>query len=126
MDSTTDGTWASADSELTQPDILNDDRLLQQTQRTRDEHGEAQTGYYRCYFEPGQQRYALHVTIHPAMLERPTVETMVLNRDDVRVRVTDRQKYGLRIELILASPSETGSEAIAEVIAYSSHSTDQA
>lgn len=99
--------------------ILNDpDISLQLTRRAADEF-DTLIGFFRCQFESQQQRFALHVPIYPAMNEIPEVEAVVLDCDDAKIRVTDRQKFGLRLEIVLSEPCPAMRKLVVEVTAYS-------
>ena len=98
---------------------LQDPGFIQQINRTEQDGYDTLAGYFRYKFEPGQQRYALHVMIEPAMQSIPEVETMVLDAEQVRVRMTDCKVYGLRAEIVLSQPAAEPISVLVEVIAAS-------
>ena len=97
--------------------ILEDTGVTQQVSRTVQDGWDTVMGYYRCSFEPGQRRSILHVAFQPAMPSTPEVETMVLDTDDARIRLTDSKVYGLRIEVVLSQPAASNMSVLIEVIA---------
>ncbi|MCH2182888.1 MAG: hypothetical protein MK108_12865 [Mariniblastus sp.] len=99
--------------------ILEDSGVMQQVSRTVQDGWDTLMGYYRCPFEGGQRRSILHVVFQPAMPSLPEVETMVLDVDNVRVRLTDIKVYGLRIEVVLSQPATSDMSVLIEVIAAS-------
>lgn len=113
------------DRELALVAILDDPHLTQHTTRSRVDGCETIVGHFRCEFAESQQRAILHVPICPPMESEPSVQTLVVqpSRDtlnwisEARIRVTDRQKFGLRIEVILDHPSTSMAHAMIEVIA---------
>ena len=97
--------------------ILADPNLVQHLMRTRRDGVETLTAYFRCVFLPGQQRYVLHVPFSPAFAQMPVVNAMVTERSDVRVRITDCQKFGARMEVVLPQPGGSENSLLVEVIA---------
>ncbi|MEE2825380.1 MAG: hypothetical protein VYE64_01995, partial [Planctomycetota bacterium] len=97
--------------------ILEDTGVTQQVSRTVQDGWDTVMGYYRCPFEPGQRRSIVHVAFQPAMPSTPEVETMVLDADDARIRLTDSKVYGLRIEVVLSQPAASNTSVLIEVIA---------
>ncbi len=110
---------ATVDPEVMLERILADPGLVQHIVRTRSEGRENIVGYFRCPFEAGQQRHILHVPFTPSLNSTPSIEALVTEASDVRIRVTDRQKYGARIEVILPVPSLNKQSLLVEVIATS-------
>ena len=47
----------------------------------------------------------------------PMSSAMATEQADVRVRITDRQKFGVRLEVVLPRPSECETSLLVEVIA---------
>lgn len=108
---------AGFDPELLSEQILADPHLVQHLVRTRQDGVEAITAFFRCEFSPGQQRYVLHVPFSPAFPGIPVVHATVSEREDVRVRITDNQKFGARLEVVLPHPAKSANSLIVEVIA---------
>jgi hypothetical protein len=105
------------DLEMMLAQILADPNLVQHVMRTRRDGVETLTAYFRCEFLPGQQRYVLHVPFSPAFTEMPVVNAMVTERSDVRIRITDCQKFGARMEVVLPPSDGSESSLMVEVIA---------
>ena len=97
--------------------ILEDTGVTQQVSRTVQDGWDTVMGYYRCSFEPGQRRSILHIAFQPAMPNTPEVETMVLDVDDARIRLTESKVFGLRIEVVLSQPATCNRSVLIEVIA---------
>jgi len=97
--------------------IFQDPGLMQQVSRTEQDGFDNLVGYFRCQFECGQQRAVLHVVIQPAMPNLPEVETMVVDAENVRVRLTDIKVYGVRAEIVLSQPAASRMSILVEVIA---------
>jgi hypothetical protein len=110
---------ATADPEVMLERILADPGLAQHIVRTHRDSQETVVGYFRCAFRPGQQRYILHLPFTPLLPGVPTIEALATEQSDIRTRVTDRQKYGARIEVILPAPSLIEQSVLVEVIATS-------
>lgn len=105
------------DPEIMLEQILADPDLVQHVVRTNRDGCETVVGFFRCLLETGMQRYILHVPFTPPLANIPEVESMITERSDVRARVTDRQKFGTRIEVILPCPAESPTTLLVEVIA---------
>ena len=105
------------DLEVILAQILADPSLVQHVMRTRRDGVETVTAYFRCDFLPKQQRCILHVPFSPAFSELPIVNAMASERSDVRIRVTDCQKFGARMEVVLPPSSGSESSLLVEVIA---------
>jgi hypothetical protein len=105
------------DLEVMLAQVLADPNLVQHVMRTRNDGVETMTAYFRCDFSPGQQRYVLHVPFSPAFLEVPIVNSMFTEGSDGRIRVTDCQKFGARLEVILPPSGGSESSLLVEVIA---------
>ena len=107
----------AVDMELVTEQILADPNLTQQITRRNEAGQDTLAGYFRCQLQPNQQRYALHVPLYPAMSRIPEVDAMVMDSDDASVRVTDRQRFGIRLEILLSCPKTETSNVMVEVIA---------
>ncbi len=105
------------DPELVIAQILSDPNLVQHVVRTNRDGIETMVAYFRCGFSTGLQRYVLHVPFSPAFGGIPDVSAMATEQADVRVRITDRQKFGARLEVVLPRPSECETSLLVEVIA---------
>lgn len=85
--------------EVTRDDLV-EAGIVQQFHRYRHDDSESICGIFRCDFEPLQRRTALHIPIHPPLNRLPNVEAIGIDCH-LRTRVTDCQKYGVRIEIVL-------------------------
>ncbi len=99
--------------------ILNDPQISQQLTRRKTDGFDTLIGYFRCPFKALQQRFVLHIPLYPAMGEVPEVEAAVVDCDQATTRITDQQKFGLRLEIVLARPSSDAKQLLVEVTAYS-------
>ncbi len=96
------------------------DALMQHgiTQKiTRMQHAGTETivGVFRCDFESGQNRYILNIPIHPALQCVPEVESVVFE-EGFRVRTTDCEKFGVRLELANAEISNESRTIFIETV----------
>ena len=114
---TDDDILEEVDLELVTERILADPDLTQHITRRNGEGQDTLAGYFRCQFEAEQQRYALHVPLYPPMSMIPEVEAIVMDSDAASVRVTDRQRFGIRLEVVLNRPLTKISNVMVEVIA---------
>jgi hypothetical protein len=109
------------DPELMLEQTLADPNLVQHIVRSNQDGIESIVGYFRCEFLAGQQRYVLHAPFSPALGAVPAIEAMVADeeclQDSVRVRVTDKQKFGARLEVVLVEPAKKPISLLVEVIA---------
>jgi hypothetical protein len=97
--------------------LLSDPSVTQFATRRNGDSVDSMTGYYRCKFEPSQERAVLHVPIHPPMAHVPEVEaTFAEPVDSFRIRVTDHQKFGARLEIIRATGLDQPASVMVEVI----------
>ena len=105
------------DPELMIARVLADPCLVQHVVRTNRDGVETVVAYFRCVFSRGLQRYVLHVPFSPAFVGIPVVSAMATEHADVRVRITDCQKFGARLEVVLPQPSDCETSLLVEVIA---------
>ncbi|MDA7861790.1 hypothetical protein N9B31_02715 [Mariniblastus sp.] len=117
-----DGDNNSIDSEIALQQILETPGLFQHVTRSDHEGLETVVGYFRIDFEPNCQRHILHVPFSPPFKTIPQVDTNTLGEQEARIRITDRQKFGLRMEIILPQTSDSSQHMIIETIA--SETTD--
>jgi hypothetical protein len=109
------------DSEFVDPEValqqlLDDPNLVQHIMRTASDGCETIAAYFRVVFEPGQQRQVLHIPFAPSLKVVPQVEAHVTDQQDVRVRITDQQKFGIRAEIVLPKQSESRRSLLVEFI----------
>jgi len=97
--------------------ILADSNLSQHWTRSVRDGLETIVAYYRCQFSVGQQRYVLLIPFQPALKEIPKTTANVIDDFDARVRITDLQKFGARLEIVLAQPATVSVHLLVEVIA---------
>lgn len=108
------------DPEALLQQLLDDPSLIQHLIRTEQDGCQTIVGYFRVVLEPGQQRCVVHVPFSPPLSAVPQVEAHVLDDQDARVRVTDCQKYGLRVEVILPRPVDSERRVLLEIVATES------
>ncbi|MEM7452825.1 MAG: hypothetical protein AAF456_00590 [Planctomycetota bacterium] len=106
------------DPELLLDRILADPGLTQHVVRSGSADQESQVGYYRCTFEPGRQRHALHVPLTPPFQEVPGVQAMVMDNERATIKVTDCRKFGIRAEIVMERAVEVETRVLVEIIAY--------
>lgn len=104
------------DPEILLRQLLDNPSLVQHVTRTELEGLETVVAYFRVSFQPDQQRQVLHVPFVPPLKSLPTVNAHATDHQDVRVRVTDCQKFGIRAEIILPVPAVNAQKLLVEVI----------
>jgi len=105
------------DAEQLVQQLLSDPEVTQLVTRRNCDGLDSITGYFRCKFEASQERAILHVPIHPPLASVPDVEAMLVEESDsVRIRVTDRQKFGARLEVIRSTGLDQPDVVIVEVL----------
>lgn len=105
------------DAEVVLQKILDDPDLVQHVTRNHHEGHETIAGYFRVDFQPREQRQILHVPFTPPLKAIPQVDTHATDNHDVRIRVTDRQKFGIRAEIILPRAAESSQRVLVEIVA---------
>lgn len=105
---TVDATPISEDLEFS---VMADPAVSQHIIRSHDGAQDLFAGEFRISIPPQQTIHVLHVPLHPPMNSKPSVEAFAEN-EGLRVRVTDVQRFGVRLE-IKADPSN---KEIIEVI----------
>lgn len=107
----------AVDAEQIVNHLLSDSDVTQHVTRRSCDGVDSVTGYYRCQFDPSQERAILHVPIHPPMACVPEVDAMFVEQaDSFRIRVTDRQKFGARLEIIRSTGQDQSDSVMVEVI----------
>lgn len=59
--------------------------------------------YKEIHFLPSQSLVVVHVSLEPALDSAPTVKAEILE-GHARIRITDRQRFGVRLELTRSGP----------------------
>jgi len=108
------------DPEIALQQLLENPDFTQHITRTVEADQETLVGYFRVEFQPGQQRQVLHVPFVPPLQVIPQVNAHVTDQENVRVRMTDCQKFGVRAEIILGQASNTARKMLVEIIASES------
>ena len=112
------------DSEQIVTYILADPNVTQHVTRTLCDGVDSVAGYFRCNFSATQERSILHVPLVPPMAEVPAVEAIVVDEQlSARIRVTDRQKFGVRVEVIRGADVAGAASLMIEVIVSSAVET---
>lgn len=78
--------------------IMDDPSVMQHIVRSESGGLEALSGLFRMSFSPQQTSTVLHVPLHPPMGGVPEVETFC-DLESFRIRVTDSQRFGVRLEI---------------------------
>ena len=120
LDCVADESDDELDPELLLAQILSDPHLRQHLVRTERDGVDSITTYNRCEFALGQQRFIWHLSFLPPFSSLPEIEARALDNLDLRVRVTDRQKFGARLEIVLPSPSVGNLTVLVEAMATAS------
>ena len=104
------------DPEMLLQQVIDNPNLVQQVTRTANNQLETIVGYFRIAFEPDQQCQVLHVPFTPPLKTIPNVQAHPTGQEDVRVRVTDCQKFGIRAEIILPIATRDPQTLLVEIV----------
>lgn len=104
--------------------MLSDPAVKQIVLRSENDGIDQLVAYYRCEFEPDEKRHILHVPVQPPMAEQPEVQAFGVE-DEIRVRITDCQKFGVRLEILLDRATVEPQSIVVEIILNSSAHTKQ-
>lgn len=96
--------------------VMDNPQVTQHMVRSQQDGVDHVVAYFRLGFEAEQQRQILHIPFFPALNTVPKVEAHVTDQEGVRIRVTDVQKFGVRLEAI-RSGNLLKNTAVIEVIA---------
>jgi len=91
--------------------VMADPSVSQHIIRSHDGTQDLFSGEFRISIPPQQTVHVLHVPLHPPMSSQPTVEAFTDN-EALRIRVTDVQKFGVRLEIKAAASDESIVEVI--------------
>lgn len=78
--------------------VMDNPAVIQHITRFHCDGQEMLSGQFRMSFSPQQTSAVLHVPLHPPMGSVPQVESFCDN-EDFRIRVTDAQRFGVRLEI---------------------------
>ena len=97
--------------------FLADPSMTQLILRTGLDEGDATTetatSFHRLAFEPGEQRKVLHLAFVPDLCETPSVSAQLIDGNG-RIKVTRAARFGVRLEIILPTPSESSRVLVVE------------
>lgn len=96
--------------------MLVDPSIVQQSTRSTLDGQDCISVTSRITIDAGADREVFHFPIQPPMNSTPLVDAYVVSGADVRIRVTQRQRFGVRVELILGQPADTATESVVEFI----------
>jgi hypothetical protein len=91
--------------------VMADSAVSQHIIRSHDGTRDIFAGEFRISIAPQQTVHVLHVPLYPPMHSQPAVEAFADN-EAVRIRATDVQKFGVRLEIKVAASEETLVEII--------------
>ena len=100
---------AADESQETSP--MADPAVSQYIVRASKEGQDVLSGEFRVSIPIDQTNAVLHVPLYPPMRSLPEVEAFCDN-DAVRIRVTDVQRFGIRLELKTQRADEAADEVI--------------
>ena len=81
-----------------------------------DSGSEALVATLRCRFLAEQQNQVIHVPFWPFFSGQPEVEAVVVSGPDAKIKVTDVQLQGLRLDVRLEKKAVTATELVMEVM----------
>ena len=117
LDDVADDRTVELDPELMLAQLLADPHMMQHWVRTHRDGVDSIATYNRCNFVPGQQRSVWHLSFLPPFSFIPEIEARAVEDVDLRVRVTDRQKFGARLEIVLPQPAAADLSVLIEATA---------
>jgi hypothetical protein len=100
-------TGGEFDQELIVEQLLADQGITQFSTRSLRDGVDTLCCYQRCVCSctGDQTRLILHFPFYPPFQQIPEVQLNLLNSDLGRLRITDRQKFGARVEVSLGTDS---------------------
>ena len=107
------------DLEEPQLPIFSDTSISQQTIRSEFEGEDCLNATTRAIIPAGADRHVIHIAICPAMEAIPEVDAYVISGTEARIRTTQRQKFGVRLELVVGQVADQDRETILEVVVRS-------
>lgn len=101
------------DLEIAVEQIVADASLNQLLLRHETAGVESITIYQRINFEPNQKTAVVHLPFSPVLASIPNIEGSFIDGTEARLRITDCQCYGARIEVIL---SQSQADSLSRVL----------
>lgn len=80
--------------------------------------------YFRCEFAADEKRHVLHVPVQPPMAVQPNVQAIGVD-EDIRSRITDCQKFGVRVEVLLDRVAAESKSVVVEIVINSPLKTEK-
>ena len=96
--------------------VMEDRSVSQHIIRSHDGAQDLFAGEFRITIPPQQTIHVLHVPLHPPMNSKPSVEAFADN-EELRIRVTDVERFGVRLEVKAALSDQEIVEVIQVQIA---------
>lgn len=110
---------SSVEESEIEPAIFSDPSIRQQVIRSVVEDEDFVSVISRVSIAAGADRKIVHIPIHPPFDSNPEVDAFVISGAESRIRVTQKQRFGLRLEVVLARPTAVAVETVIEVISRS-------
>ncbi len=98
-------------SEEQENSVMADPAVSQHIIRSHDGTQDLFAGEFRISIPPQQTIHVLHVPLHPPMASKPSVEAFA-DTEALRIRVTDAERFGVRLEIKAASSDDEIVEVI--------------
>lgn len=95
---------------------LSNPDLKQHVSRCESDGADTMICYRRVTLAPGERRHAMHIALHPPMPAIPDVEAFMVDPISARIRITDRQRFGARLEIVLEEPVAVETQLMVEVM----------
>jgi len=89
------------DQELVIGQLLSDPSFTQITTRCQRDGMDTICHYHRCQRPQHQARLILHFPFYPPFEGVPEVQINFMDQVEGRIRITDQQKFGARVEIVL-------------------------
>ncbi len=110
------GDLSPCDELEVEPAIYSDPAIRQQMIRSVDGDEDCVSVTTRVTIAAGADREVLHIPIYPPFETIPEVEAFVVSGNELRIRVTQKQRFGLRLEAVLTRPTGGAVESVIEII----------
>lgn len=96
-------------------EFLNEPSQKQKTIRLLDDSSTKVVHLRRCCFEKGQSCFVVHVPFFPPLKNVPIVDASSFDTE-TRIRITERNRFGLRIEVISLNRNHKSLSESVEVV----------
>ncbi|HEX5105828.1 MAG TPA: hypothetical protein VFV87_18550 [Pirellulaceae bacterium] len=108
--------WETEQTPVAEPDESIPANIVQQLTRTREGEGEALHALVRARIPAGDTQAVVHLAFCPPLASPPELTAHAIDADDIAVRITTAETYGLRLEVRSAAKASADKSVLVEVI----------